>query len=110
MAEETSTLLKQLRSIPGKTSDQDQVTEVEQRFENGTRITLSVRKIHNGFIIKKDTYVPLPKDKKSSDITEADYSNQHKTAEFFVKKDPRKTEENEDFFSDFLMGETATPV
>lgn len=104
---ETSNLLQQLRTIPGKTSDQDQVTEVEQRFENGTRITLRVEKIHNGFLVVKETFKPLPKDKKHSELTDADYDNQHKTARFYVKEDPRKTakkdEAEEDFFTAFLL-------
>ena len=110
MADETSNLLKQLQTIPGKTSDQDEVTEVEQRFADGRRVTLKVEKIHNGFLVVKETYKPLPKDKKHSDITDKDYKDQHRTVRFFTKEDPRKeqkdkSDDKQDFFSAFLLDE-----
>ena len=110
---EHGSLLNRLRQTPGKTHDQSEVTQVEQEFADGRRVTLKVEKISNGFLVIKETYTPMDKHKNRSEITDSDYSNQHKTATLYVKNDPRipkKSEEKEDLFSEFLLDTNLTPA
>lgn len=107
---EAKSLIKLLREMPVKSGDAGKTTEVEQTFGDGRRVTLKIRKISNGFIICKDTFTPLIKNKPHSDITEADYDRQLKSAEFYVKEDPRKGAEEEDIFAEFLLDHDLIPT
>lgn len=98
-------------------SGSDFVSEVSQTYEDGSRITLEVRKIRNGFLTKKSTFTPIPKDKKHSDATDSDYEKQHRCEEFFTVRDPRKNmsekplkEEKTDVFAEFVLETGLLPL
>lgn len=110
-------LLKAMRASSGDAKGADLVSEVSQTYEDGSSVTIVVRKIKNGFLTKKETFTPMDKDKPNSEQSERDWERQHRCEEFFTVKDPRTTmtekplkEEKEDFFSKFVLETGLMPI